>query len=87
MRYTVVLSVLILAGCEVSKPLPPSEAEALVNACLEETQAPGTYSVSPGSASSNPEGALPRARAVANLGGTQTGADAVNACIQRRALG
>ncbi|WP_298971720.1 hypothetical protein [uncultured Roseobacter sp.] len=77
---------LVLAGCATSKPLPQSEVKALVDACLEETQATGVYSVFPGGASSNPEGALPRARAVENLGGTKSGADAVNACIRRRAL-
>lgn len=87
MRYTLPICLLVLAGCEVSKPLPPSEVKALVDTCLEETQAPGAYSVFPGGASTSPEGALPRASAVAGLGGTRAGADAVNACIRRRALG
>ncbi|MDX8346491.1 hypothetical protein SLH49_00690 [Cognatiyoonia sp. IB215446] len=85
MRFIPLMSLAILAGCETYRPLPAAEVEALVDDCLEETQAPGTYSVFPGSASSNPEGALPRASAVTNLGGTQAGADAVNACIRRRA--
>lgn len=87
MRYSLLISLLVLAGCEVSKPLPQSEVKAMVDACLEETQAPGAYSVFPGSASNTPEGALPRASGIAGLGGTRAGADAVNACIRRRALG
>lgn len=87
MRYFLIAGLLLLTGCEVSKPLPQNEVEALVDTCLEETQAPGTYSVFPGSASSNLEGALPRANAVETLGGTRNGADAINACIRRRALG
>ena len=82
-----ILLAFAVAACATYRPLPQNEVEALVDACLEETQAPGSYSVFPGGASTSPEGALPRASGIEALGGTRAGADAVNDCIKRRALG
>lgn len=87
MRYVIFLSVFTLTACETYRPLPQSEVKALVDACIEETQAPGGYSVFPGGASTSPEGALPRASGVPALGGTRAGATAINECVKRRALG
>ena len=77
-----------LAGCTDIGPLVSvSEGNAVARQCVNETAAPGTYSISPGQASSRLESRIPTARAVETLGGTKAGADAINACIQRRVLG
>lgn len=84
MQKIALLSVLILSGCTVKPAFSPEQEKAIAQACIEEVNAPGTYSISPGRPSANPEGALPRASAVERLGGTASGASAINACIQRR---
>jgi len=78
---------LAITGCTVHPTFSPSQEKAVVDSCMQEVQAPGTYSISPAQATSsnNPEGALPRARPVETLGGTAYGAAAINSCIKRRA--
>ena len=85
MQKITLLSILVLAGCTVKPAFSPEQGKAIAQACIEQVQAPGTYSISPGRPSANPEGALPRASAVERLGGTNSGADAINACIRQRA--
>jgi len=85
MRQIFLLSVFVLAACTVKPTFSPEQGKAVAQACIEEVRAPGVYSVSAGQHSSNPEGTLPRAWAVERLGGTSSGATAINACIKRRA--
>lgn len=83
MQKSLLLSVLFLAGCTVKPVFSPEQEKAIVRACMEQVQAPGSYSISPGRPSANPEGALPSASAIKGLGGTTSGAAAINACIQQ----
>lgn len=85
MRTISLLSVFVLVSCTVQPTFSPEQGEAVAQACLEEVRAPGVYSVIAGRPSASLREALPRARAVERLGGTSSGATAINACIQRRA--
>jgi hypothetical protein len=85
---TLVLSVGVLVSCTGTNPLvSPEEGERIARACQQQTQAVGTYSIRAAQGSSSLLGRIPRADAVKSLGGTQAGADAINACIQRTILG
>lgn len=76
----------VLLGCTQKPLVSKSQGDEIARQCVEETLAPGAYSISPPRASSDVESTLPRARKVSKLGGTQEGEDAVNACIRRTLL-
>ncbi len=86
-RIIVTSAALVMTGCSIHPTFSPEEEKQIVDTCMQETQAPGLYSISPGrvTTSNNPEGVLPRARPVETLGGTTAGAAAINSCIMRRA--
>jgi len=69
MKKIYLLGLLAVAGC--GSPQPDFSVQ-----CMFEVDAPGSYSLSNG-------GSTPVA--VPGEGGTQAGADALNACIQRKA--
>ncbi len=90
MKKTIIVSslaALTVTGCTIHPTFSPSQEKEVTRTCIEEVQAPGTYSISPGkpSASNSVDGFLPRASPVKTLGGTEYGASAINSCIRRRA--
>lgn len=87
MKKILLVNVMFVAACTVQPVFTPEQGKSSAKACIEEVQAPGVYSMSPGRPSASPREALPRARAVERLGGTSSGAAAINSCIQRRAIG
>lgn len=76
----------MLLGCTPKPLVSKEQGDAIARQCVEETMAPGMYSISPARVSSNPEKALPRVRHFRKFGGTQEGEDAVNSCIRRTLL-
>lgn len=88
-KTTIALSLAALAatGCTVHPTFSPSQEKAVTSSCIEEVQAPGVYSISPGQPTTrnDADGFLPRARPVETLGGTNYGAATINACIRRHA--
>jgi len=83
-----VTAAVAIAACGDTRPLmTPQQGEAMARQCQAETRAPGTYTVRAAQASVSARERIPRVSAVENLGGTSAGAAAINACIERRALG
>lgn len=80
------LSVTALAGCsQLEQPLATVEqGEAIARQCMAETAAPGAYSVRAAQHSTVYDNRLPHADPIENLGGTDAGAAALNACIRTK---
>jgi hypothetical protein len=81
---------ILLSACGDTRPFySPEAAKQVGKACLEQVNAVGTYSFNAGQHSTNYESRLPRAAPIITGldggDGTQEGADAINACINRRA--
>ena len=88
MRKTALLPLIFLTGCVTYEPVfTPEQEKAIGQACVDEVKAPGVYTVSPGRKSPDVDSTLPRASGIAHLGGTQAGAEQINACIRRNAPG
>lgn len=85
MRHVYLPCVVVLAGCTVKPAFSPEQGKVVAQECINQVGASRTYSILAGQPSTNPEGAQTRARPVERLGGTASGAAAINACIQRRA--
>jgi hypothetical protein len=86
MKKTSFLILLIAVSCTKQPVFSEAEGKRVAERCIETSQAPGVYSISPGRvASSNSDDNIPNARAVVKLGGTRAGADAINACIRQAA--
>ncbi len=86
MKKTFLFIALLAAGCSKPPVFSAEEGKLVAQRCIEQTGAPGVYSIQPGRVSaSNSDDNLPRARAVVRLGGTKAGAAQINSCIQRKA--
>ena len=82
------LVILGVAGCTGPQlAVSPEEGERIARQCMEDSAAPGTYSLSLNVRGRSYMDRLPKASPVVGLGGTQAGADAINSCTLTRAGG
>jgi hypothetical protein len=77
-----------IAGCTGPQlAVTPEAGERIARQCMQEAKAPGTYSLSLKVRGRSFMDRLPKATPVVGLGGTQAGADAINACTLAKAHG
>lgn len=79
------LIAMVVSSCDDSMSVSPQVDETIARQCLQQTEAPGSYSFRVSDSRSSYMRGLPMARPVENLGGTIEGADLINSCILTKA--